>query len=125
MLSVNPFLWLCLADGVGHEALREDHARIRQPVDVRGLDQAVPVGADGLIRVVVAHDVDDVERFAGFLPVCAGFLPVCFRGVLSASGAYRAGYGHGQDGLYGPFISLHFLRIILTKIQKNGGTAVE
>ena len=93
------------ADGVGHEALREDHARIRQPVDVRGLDQAVPVGADGLIRVVVAHDIDDVERFAGFLPVC-------FRGILSASGTYRAGYGHGQDGLYGPFISAHCLFII-------------
>ena len=68
-------------------------------------EQAGPAGtADG-----VGHDVDDVERFAGFLPVC-------FRSILPASGAYRAGHGHGQDGLYGPFISVHCLFIMFAGI---------
>ena len=82
------------ADGVGHETLREDHARIGQAVDVRGLYEPVAIGADGLVRVVVTHDVDDVERLALVGPAAS----------LSAGRAYCACHRQGQNGLYRPSV---------------------
>ena len=47
---------------VGHEALGKPHAMVGYPVDVGGLSKSVVVSADGLVRMVVTHDVDDVHR---------------------------------------------------------------
>ena len=54
------------ADRVRHHAAVKAHAALGDPVDVRRLEQLpfVTVGADGLIRVIVGEDEDDV-RLAG------------------------------------------------------------
>jgi len=54
------------ADGVGHETVGKAHTFVADAVNVRCVYVALVVGADGLIRVVIAHDVDDVHRLLGF-----------------------------------------------------------
>ena len=56
-------------DGVCHEAIGETYPLITDAVDVRCVDVALVVRTDGLIRVVIAHDIDDVH-----LLLCFGFL---------------------------------------------------
>ena len=48
------------ADRVRGKHVREQRALAGQPIDVRRLVDARPVGADGVRRVVVGHDEDDV-----------------------------------------------------------------
>jgi len=54
------------ADRVGDEHVVEPQALARQPVDVRRRVHARPVGTDGMRRMVVGHDEDDVRP--GFRP---------------------------------------------------------
>ena len=49
------------ADGVGREHVLEERAFARQPIEVRRLVDLRPVRADGVRRVVVGHDEDDVR----------------------------------------------------------------
>ena len=53
-------------DGIGHKAVGKAHAFIPDTVDVRCVDVTLVVSADGLVRVVIAHDVDDVHRLLWF-----------------------------------------------------------
>ena len=46
---------------VGHEAVGEPCPVLGYPVDVWRLYEMVVVGTDSLIRVVIAHDVDNVH----------------------------------------------------------------
>ena len=48
------------ADRVGGEDARQQRALARQPIEVRRLVDARPVGADRVRRVIVGHDEDDV-----------------------------------------------------------------
>jgi hypothetical protein len=48
------------ADRVGREDARQHRALTRQPIDIRRLVDTRPIRANGMCRVVVAHDKDDV-----------------------------------------------------------------
>ncbi len=52
-------------DGVGDARMIEPHALLGNPVNIGGLDQAVVVGRDGLVRMVIRHDEDDVGPAGG------------------------------------------------------------
>lgn len=49
------------ADGVGHKTIGETHSVFGNAVDIGGLDEAIVVCADGLIGMIIAHDIDDVH----------------------------------------------------------------
>lgn len=61
------------AERIGHEAVGETYAFAGNTIDVRCLRITLVVGADGLERVVIAHDVDDIHRLLrlGSLLRCA------------------------------------------------------
>lgn len=61
------------ADGVGDVALVEAHAFAGKAVDVGRLVDLRPVRADGLVRVVVAVDEEDVRPLGGRRGNVAGF----------------------------------------------------
>ena len=52
-------------DGVGYEAVGEAYALIGYAVNVGRFNVTLVVGTDGLVRVVVAHDEEDVHRLLG------------------------------------------------------------
>jgi hypothetical protein len=54
------------ADGIGHEAIGESYTFIADTVDVRGMDVPLVIRTDGLIRMVITHDIDDVHFFGSF-----------------------------------------------------------
>ena len=54
------------AQGVGDEAVREPGPFVGQPVDMGRPHVPLVIGADGLVRMVVAHDVHDVQRLLWF-----------------------------------------------------------
>ena len=65
-----------------HEGLPKQHALCSQSVDVRcrcQASQGVAIGTNGLIGMIIRHDVDDVERFLGgwLLAACTGTKPQC------------------------------------------------
>ena len=49
------------ADGVGDEGIREPRTAHGQPVDVRRGVHLRPVGGDGVLRVIVGEDEEDVR----------------------------------------------------------------
>ena len=53
-------------DGVGYKAVGKTYTFIADTVNVRCVDIALVVSADGLVRVVIAHDVDDVHWLLWF-----------------------------------------------------------
>ena len=48
---------------IGNKALLELHSMVSNPVNVRCVDETIVIGTDGLIRMVIAHDINDVHRF--------------------------------------------------------------
>ena len=56
-------------DIVGYKTVCKTYTFITDAVDVRCVDVALVVRTDGLIRMVIAHDIDDVH-----LLLCFGFL---------------------------------------------------
>ena len=88
------------ADGVGYEAVGKTHAFVADAVDVRCMDVALVVGADGLIRMVIAHDVEDVHLFR-----CFGLLV----GLAGREGRKGSCTGQGVEQSRGQFT--HGLRI--------------
>ena len=48
------------ADGIGDKRIREPHAFLGEPVDVRRLVHLRAIGGDGVLRVVVGEDEEDV-----------------------------------------------------------------
>ena len=57
------------AKRVRHETVRETCPLVRDAVDVRCPDEAAVIGTDCLIRVVIAHDVDDIQSLSLTIPV--------------------------------------------------------
>ena len=51
--------------GIGYKAVGEAYAFVGDTVNVGGFDVALIVSADGLVRVVIAHDEEDVHRLFG------------------------------------------------------------
>ena len=49
------------AKRIGYIAVGKSHAIVGNPVEVWRLDKPLIVCADGLIRVVVAHDIHDIH----------------------------------------------------------------
>ena len=49
------------AKRIGHIAVGKSHAIVGNPVDIWRFDKPLVVCADGLIRVVVAHDIHDIH----------------------------------------------------------------
>jgi len=47
-------------DGVGDEAVPEEHPLVSNTVQIRCLDQLIGVGGDGALGVVVRHNEEDV-----------------------------------------------------------------
>ena len=52
-------------DGVGHEAVGEAHALVGYAVNIGRFNVTLVIGTDGLVRVVVAHDEENVHRLLG------------------------------------------------------------
>ena len=53
-------------DRVGYKTIGKTYTFITDTVNVRGVDVALVIRTDGLIRVVIAHDVDDVHLLLSF-----------------------------------------------------------
>ena len=69
------------ADRIGHEAIGETNAILRDAVNVGGLDITPVIGTQRLKRVVIRHDVEDVEWFLSGL----------LSGWLAAGGSRQSG----------------------------------
>ena len=53
------------ANGVGNRGIRKEHAHLSNAVNVGGLDEAIAVGRNGLVGMVIGHDKDDVRPLGG------------------------------------------------------------
>ena len=50
-------------DGVGHIGISEDHPIVGNAIEIGRLDMTVVVATHHLPRVIVGHDVNNVQRF--------------------------------------------------------------
>ena len=53
------------ADGIDGKAVVKPHASFRQPVEIGSLVDLAAVSADGVRRVIITHDVEDVQASGG------------------------------------------------------------
>ena len=76
------------AQRVGYKAVGETHAFGRNPVDVRRLDKTAVVRTDGLIGMVVAHDIENIH----------GLLAYCVRTFFILTCNQRHAHGRAREG---------------------------
>ena len=86
-------------DGIGHKAVGKAHAFIPDTVDVRCVDVTLVVSTDGLIRVVIAHDVDDVHRLLGFCLLVGFARRERSNGCRSGEGVEQGGCEFSHNGI--------------------------